>query len=442
MDETLLCRLRLILSKMKTDLGLIPSTLTVENLMENQLAQSRLETTVRRFDNDLHEYFRLAQTVQSDEISQMSQTQLEAEEALAELGVKIKGILSDMKTNENKTSNSTNFSNRLPKLSLPEFDGNILEWHQYWDQFRSNIDSKNLSDVDKLSYLKASLKGDAKRTIEGLETTNRNYNIALTTLKERYGKSSYLIDAHYSTLYKIQAAKNTSTECRKALDEIERNLRVLESLGEDVNHNHLRFLIIEKFPAELIYELKLKVSMESIQEIRNHLEKAVSAREDAERIAMKQQPGDTEPSCSVETLHVQSKQMKYRNSNIKDNRFQRREITENKGSNKYLRKRPYNFGKERSEIETNRNPSIAKRSRGPYCVFCNESHFSDQCTNYKSVAERRSQLGERCYNCLQRGHIGSFCNKLIKCIHCNRTGHNRALCYSNFQRHHNSKSPQ
>ena len=44
-------------------------------------------------------------------------------------------------------------SMRLPKLNLPNFDGNILKWPEFWDVFESSVDKQNISDVAKFNYL-------------------------------------------------------------------------------------------------------------------------------------------------------------------------------------------------------------------------------------------------------------------------------------------------
>ena len=44
---------------------------------------------------------------------------------------------------------------RLPKFSIPSFDGNILNWTSFWKQFEIAVHSKDiLRDVKKLMYLK------------------------------------------------------------------------------------------------------------------------------------------------------------------------------------------------------------------------------------------------------------------------------------------------
>ena len=43
---------------------------------------------------------------------------------------------------------------KLPKLELTKFDGNILNWQVFWDQFNSSIHlNNNISDIYKFSYL-------------------------------------------------------------------------------------------------------------------------------------------------------------------------------------------------------------------------------------------------------------------------------------------------
>ena len=73
---------------------------------------------------------------------------------------------------------------KLPKISVPSFDGNLLNWNTFWEQFVVAIHSKEqLTDSEKLVYLRESLKdGPAMRVIEGLAQTSDNYAEAITCL--------------------------------------------------------------------------------------------------------------------------------------------------------------------------------------------------------------------------------------------------------------------
>ena len=66
---------------------------------------------------------------------------------------------------------------KLPKISVPTFDGNIMNWSSFWEQFEVSIHKKeNLEDVEKLAYLRDALKdGSPKLVIQGLSQTAGNY---------------------------------------------------------------------------------------------------------------------------------------------------------------------------------------------------------------------------------------------------------------------------
>ena len=75
---------------------------------------------------------------------------------------------------------------RLPKISIPSFNRNLLIWSSFWEQFNIVIHSKEqLTDAEKLAYLKDSLKdGPARHVIEGLAQTSENYGEAIACLQK------------------------------------------------------------------------------------------------------------------------------------------------------------------------------------------------------------------------------------------------------------------
>jgi len=79
---------------------------------------------------------------------------------------------------------------RLPKLSLPTFSGDPLQWQTFWDSFNAAINSNpSLSGVQKFNYLRAQLHGDTARVIAGFPLTDHNYEYSITLLKDRFGQS-------------------------------------------------------------------------------------------------------------------------------------------------------------------------------------------------------------------------------------------------------------
>ena len=98
-------------------------------------------------------------------------------------------------------NSSHNHSSRLPKLNLPTFSGNPLRWFTFWDSFEAAVHSNtSLGGVQKFTYLKAQLVGDALRAVTGFPLTNNNYQQAVTLLRERFGQPNKIINAHMQAL--------------------------------------------------------------------------------------------------------------------------------------------------------------------------------------------------------------------------------------------------
>ena len=53
----------------------------------------------------------------------------------------------------------------LPEWKLAQFDGNPLNWHKWFGQFKSTVDSAVLTYYTKLTYLKTPVTSKAKTAI-------------------------------------------------------------------------------------------------------------------------------------------------------------------------------------------------------------------------------------------------------------------------------------
>ena len=103
----------------------------------------------------------------------------------------------------NNLNDATNAS--LPKLIIKPFDGNILNWQTFFDQYSSTVHSKtNLNDIDKFTYLKSLLSKAALETISGLTLTSDNYSEAIELLKNRYGNPQMLINTYMEMFVKLE----------------------------------------------------------------------------------------------------------------------------------------------------------------------------------------------------------------------------------------------
>ena len=70
----------------------------------------------------------------------------------------------------------------------------------------------------------------------------------------------------------------------------------------------------------------------------------------------------------------------------------------------------------------------------PYCLFCKQGHYPEECQIVTDLSERRNILKEigHCFNCMRKGHVFSQCDTSIKCNFC-KDKHHAALCLKKFK---------
>ena len=134
-----------------------------------------------------------------------------------------------------------------------------MKWKGFWDQFEAAVHKNTkLADVDKFNYLKAELEGDALAVISGLQLSSENYTVAVELLQKRFGKKERIIDAHYTELTSLTTSSSNVSKLRLVLDNLERHLRCLETLGENIEQGQLIYLIKSKLPDEFLIQLEHK----------------------------------------------------------------------------------------------------------------------------------------------------------------------------------------
>ena len=117
--------------------------------------------------------------------------------------------------------NSSSY-HRLPKLQMPEFDGEIAEWQTFWNSYESTVHlNATLSDVQKFTYLRSLIHGSASSAIAGFPLTNANYSNAIDLLKQRF-RQPHKINANYMpSLIDIQRPDSIVVSLRTFHDKIE-----------------------------------------------------------------------------------------------------------------------------------------------------------------------------------------------------------------------------
>lgn len=87
----------------------------------------------------------------------------------------------------------------LPKIELPKFSGEYLEFPQFMDTFKAlvhNVKSKGMTDIRRFGLLKSSLVGKAHDAICNLPLVSGNYQLALDILYERFFKQRLIFTSY------------------------------------------------------------------------------------------------------------------------------------------------------------------------------------------------------------------------------------------------------
>jgi len=123
---------------------------------------------------------------------------------------------------------------KLPKLVLPTFSGDVLQWQSFWDQFEATINASALPTITKFTYLRSLLEGEALEVIQGLTLSEVHYAAACELLKQRFGRKERIIFTHIQDLLGISLLGHRTpgnAGLRKLQDTLFGHIRSLEALG-------------------------------------------------------------------------------------------------------------------------------------------------------------------------------------------------------------------
>ena len=295
---------------------------------------------------------------------------------------------SDLNTSQTSTSSHVGRA-RLPKLELPKFSGNYLEFTSFFDKFLAVVDGSELPAVTKFTYLQSLLTGEALASINGLTVTDDSYPVAKEILTKRYGRKERIIFSHIQTLLSLQVDCRKSNGLWSLYDSLQSHVRCLESLGVsgDTYGVILTPLILSRLPQEIRMEWAREgEGRESdLAFLLDFLFREIKRRERSETFdkshEMKNQRLNDQtkkPAPSVATFHANS---------------------------------------------CNQNKT--------QCGFCRKTnHASEQCYSIKGLngEELRGKVRDSrlCYICLGK-HFARDCYSKIKCKGCGGR-HNSILC--------------
>lgn len=92
----------------------------------------------------------------------------------------------------------------LPTLQLPKFAGVIEKWLEFRDIFVSLVDKNTqLDKIQKFYYLRSCLSDEAAQLIESIPVTCDNYDMAWTSLIDRYENKRLIVFSYVKSLFDV-----------------------------------------------------------------------------------------------------------------------------------------------------------------------------------------------------------------------------------------------
>lgn len=167
---------------------------------------------------------------------------------------------------------------RLLSFDGIPYDANVFSrFIRDFDKMVPNV--SHLTAVINLVELKKCLEGEAFDLVDMLETSSRNYSLARELLNKVYG-SGCTAELYHNLVKLPQVSIGDGAEFRRTFWELERILKSIEELDEDVDNNVcLRLLYLRKFSEESLISVLVKDPKISLSNIRKELRRMVRIQE-------------------------------------------------------------------------------------------------------------------------------------------------------------------
>nr|XP_041632248.1 uncharacterized protein LOC121502617 [Drosophila kikkawai] len=106
----------------------------------------------------------------------------------------------------------------MPQMSVPKFSGACVDWPGYYDAFTSLIhNNNNLSNVQRLHFLKESLPVGRDNDIRQMQLTETNYAVAWGMMIKRYNNPRLVFSHHMNAIYALPRLQKDNTDSIRSM---------------------------------------------------------------------------------------------------------------------------------------------------------------------------------------------------------------------------------
>lgn len=279
---------------------------------------------------------------------------------------------------------------KLPKLDIPTFDGHLLNWTSFWEQFTISVHGhSDISNAEKLVYLRNALKdGAAKHIVEGLSRSGEQYAEAVECLQARFSRPRLIHQAHVRVVLEAPGLKDGSgRELRRLHDTVQQHLRALKAMDYEPSGPFVTSVLELKLDSNTMFEWHKHTQtstdvphyLDLMEFINLHAQASETSTADRTR---KPHKGELDPKVKsfVPSKHVAS-------------------------------------------LTANATPVMSHS-----CVLCKSNkHPLYVCPTFKSLPYDKMVMILKengiCMNCLRGGHFVKQCKSHHRCRHCQKPHH-------------------
>ncbi|XP_042900642.1 uncharacterized protein [Parasteatoda tepidariorum] len=366
------------------------------------------EQILKKHDSDIEdlitdpEKFKTEIKVSEEYDEKIISTKIKLKSKIKEMNKEINHVAELSHNTSTETVEHTFSALKLPKLEIPRFSGDS-NFTEFLNCFNSAIGTNDsLSKIEKFQYLKSLLSPPAYNVVAGFELNDKNYDSCIELLKQRYGRTDFIINSYMTKLLNLEPVRNSSyvKGLRKLYDEIEVNIRNLRALNvTEGSYGHLlNPLLLKLLPQELVLEFHRKRDKNKnceVSEIMTFLRNEVESREICE-------------SVMSSPKNYESKRTPFQN---------------------YQSGQTYqkNYSKPKNVATASTLHTQSKN----ICIFCGlvNSHDSVDCKKLDVETKIGKLMSDgRCWVCFKRNHYSKLCRSGIVCKICNSKYHHESVC--------------
>ena len=272
---------------------------------------------------------------------------------------------------------------KLPRLVISPFSRMPTDWIRFWGEFEAEIDLSKIPHISKFSYLKELLAPSVRSLVDGLPFTTEGYERAKNILKQRYGKTSVIVNAHVSNIISLPFINGSNPyKINEFYEKLLQSIQALETLGKIREVNGYTRMTLDKLPGIRSDLVRLDDDWEEWDF--PTLTQALQSW--TQRNPPREQKDEEKPPMSLRPKLTKSKA------------FQAKQ----------------------------QSPNLSQK----LCVYCDSSeHRSVDCSKITSSSDRKRLLSDKhlCFNCTSRDHRASQCTSQSVCKTC-KARHHTSIC--------------